>query len=184
MHADDIVVTLDADGQHDAKDIPLLVAPLVAGEADMVVGRRSFEKYPRIKRFGNWVLSGWASFWAGVYYEDAECGFRACRLDVLLDLLPYFNPVQYGLDQEMDVIVARRGWRVRNDVPIAILRYRAGARVFHGLNNAASAIRAWYRVRFNHTVHHRPVWSDVLVGGDAIRLQARYREWGIEQHVF
>lgn len=36
----DIIVTMDADGQHDPADIPALIAPIVRGEADMVIGTR------------------------------------------------------------------------------------------------------------------------------------------------
>src|ERR671913_302568 len=36
----DVVVNTDADNQYDARDIPRLVAPILAGEADMVVGDR------------------------------------------------------------------------------------------------------------------------------------------------
>src|SRR5919112_5574510 len=40
----DIVVNTDADNQYDARDIPRLIAPIVAGDADMVVGDREVQK--------------------------------------------------------------------------------------------------------------------------------------------
>ena len=59
----DVIVNTDADNQYSADDIPALVAPIVAGEADMVVGDRnvlaiehfSFVK-KRLQRFGSWVV--------------------------------------------------------------------------------------------------------------------------------
>lgn len=181
---DDIVVTMDSDGQHDARDIPRLAGPVRDGQADMVLGRRSFEAYPWIKRIGNWGLSWWASWWSGMRFYDAECGLRAFRVNLLLDMLLYFNPTQYGLAQEMAVIAARRSWRVLNDVPIRVLRYRVGTRVMNGFNNAASAVRAWRRVRSGKPIHHQPIWPEVLVPSDAAQYDERYRRWGAGVGVF
>lgn len=176
---DDVVVTMDSDGQHDARDIPIMVGPVRIGTADIVVGRRTFEKYPRVKRLGNWGLSWWASWWSGMRYYDAECGFKAFHAAFLLDLLPYFNPTQYGLGQEIAVIAARRHWRVQNNIMIRIVCYRAGARVTNGFNNALAAVRAYWRVRCGKTVHHDPLRPDVLLAGDAARYGERFRGWGV-----
>lgn len=163
---DDLVVTMDSDGQHDAGDIPNVTAPILQGRVDMVVGQRSFESYPAVKRFGNWFLTGWAKLWSGFRYTDVECGFRAMSFRVLGDFLPYFSPVSYGFAQEMSVIVPRRGWRVSNTVPIHVLRYRAGARVQHGFNNALSAVRAWWRVRRDEPIAARHGWPDQILPYD------------------
>ncbi len=160
---DDIVVMMDSDGQHDPADIPRLIAPVRDGIVDMVLGRRNFDNYPWIKRWGNWGLSRWASWWSGIHYADSECGFRAFHVKLLLDILPYFNASQYGLAQEIAVIAARRHWRVRNDVVVQVPRYRLGARASQGFNNAASAVRAWRRVRMGSWVAHPPLWSDLVM---------------------
>src|SRR5690606_6132280 len=76
----DVIVNTDADNQYSAADIPALVAPIVAGEADMVVGDRdvmaiehfSFVK-KRLQRLGSWVVRQ-AS---GTAVPDATSGFRA-----------------------------------------------------------------------------------------------------------
>ncbi len=146
LSLEDVVVLMDSDGQHDPKDIPRLLAGIQTGQSDLVVGRRGFEQYPWIKRLGNWGLSWWASVWSEKTYHDAECGFRALHMAFLVDLLPYFNPTQYGWAQEMDVIAGLRGWRIQSDVAIRIRRYRKGARPIHGLNNARSALAARCRV--------------------------------------
>lgn len=180
MASDDVVVTMDADGQHDADDIPRLVEPIHQGRADMVVGRRSLEKYPVMKQIGNWGLSLWASWWSGRRYYDAECGFRAVRATLLVDILPYFNPSQYGFAQEMAVIVGRRHWRVLDNVPIQVLRYRAGARVINGFNNAASAVRAFRRVQSDRVVHHEPLWRDLLLASDVDEFGNRRSQWEVD----
>ena len=59
----DVIVNTDADNQYDGDDIPKLVAPILAGEADMVVGDRqvmTIEHFSPLKkllqRLGSWVV--------------------------------------------------------------------------------------------------------------------------------
>jgi glycosyltransferase involved in cell wall biosynthesis len=85
----DVIVNTDADNQYSAADIPALVAPILAGEADMVVGDRnvmaiehfSFVK-KRLQRIGSWVVRQ-AS---GTSVPDATSGFRAYNREAALGL--------------------------------------------------------------------------------------------------
>src|SRR5581483_612914 len=68
----DIVIKLDGDGQMDPRDIPRLVRPLVAGEADYAKGNRFFDleglrAMPRARLIGNAVLSFIAKASAGYW---------------------------------------------------------------------------------------------------------------------
>ncbi len=76
----DIIVNLDADTQHDGADIPAMVAPLLAGEADIAVGDRQIignAHYSWLKsqleRLGSHVVRRFS----GTDVADAVCGFRA-----------------------------------------------------------------------------------------------------------
>ena len=76
----DVIVNFDADLQYDASDIPALVAPILAGNADLVVGDRGpgtlahFSPGKRLlQRLGSWVVRQ-AS---GLEVPDAASGFRA-----------------------------------------------------------------------------------------------------------
>jgi glycosyltransferase involved in cell wall biosynthesis len=76
----DIIVNTDADNQYDARDIPALIAPILAGRADMVVGDRdpqNLEHFSPLKRilqfYGSWVVRGLS----GTNIPDAASGFRA-----------------------------------------------------------------------------------------------------------
>jgi glycosyltransferase involved in cell wall biosynthesis len=76
----DIVVSLDADGQHDPAEIPKLVRSILEREADVVVGSRvlsSTETMPFIKKVGNKVLSILTSILCGCPIKDSQCGYRA-----------------------------------------------------------------------------------------------------------
>jgi glycosyltransferase involved in cell wall biosynthesis len=85
----DVVVNTDADNQYDAADIARLVEPIVAGEADMVIGDRqvmSIEHFStvkkRLQRVGSWVVRQ-AS---GTNVPDATSGFRAYNREAALGL--------------------------------------------------------------------------------------------------
>jgi glycosyltransferase involved in cell wall biosynthesis len=68
----DIIITLDADGEHDPMDIPHLVKPIMEGHADMVLGKR--QKIPRIsERLLNWLTH------FRVPVRDSGTGFRAIK---------------------------------------------------------------------------------------------------------
>ena len=53
---DDIIITLDADGQHNPHDIPKLVKKLEHGY-EFVLGQRDLRNYPFVKKFGNFFLN-------------------------------------------------------------------------------------------------------------------------------
>lgn len=71
----DVVVFMDGDGSDDASEIPLLLAPIAAGEADLVLGVRT----PRstepgamapVQRFGNWLAPLLLRAFVGARYSD------------------------------------------------------------------------------------------------------------------
>ncbi|MGM0511033.1 MAG: glycosyltransferase family 2 protein [Thermoplasmatota archaeon] len=71
----DIIVTLDADGEHDPKFIPELVRPILDGEADLVFGKRDHVPRPSER-----LLSRIAQF--KVKTKDTGTGYRALRKDL------------------------------------------------------------------------------------------------------
>lgn len=73
-----VVVTIDADGQHEVDEIPALVGPVMKGEADIVLGvRQTKGSMPRERIIGNRMLDEATSRKAGVRLEDTQSGFRA-----------------------------------------------------------------------------------------------------------
>ena len=86
----DVIVNTDADNQYSAADLPALVAPILAGDADMVIGDRqvmsiehfSFAK-KRLQRLGSWVVRQ-AS---GTDVPDATSGYRAYNREAALGLV-------------------------------------------------------------------------------------------------
>ncbi|MEA2177555.1 MAG: hypothetical protein QOG77_852, partial [Solirubrobacteraceae bacterium] len=85
----DVVVNTDADNQYDARDIPKLVAPIVAGDADMVVGDRQVMDIAhfsplkkRLQRLGSEVVRR-AS---GTDVPDTTSGFRAYNREAAIQM--------------------------------------------------------------------------------------------------
>ena len=90
----DVVVNTDADNQYQGADVAKLVAPIVAGEADMVVGDRrvsGIEHFSgnkkRLQRLGSWVVRRVS----GTEITDATSGFRAYNREAALQLLVVDN---------------------------------------------------------------------------------------------
>src|SRR3954465_9552176 len=85
----DIVVNTDADNQYSAADIPKLVAPIVRGDADMVIGDRevmSIEHFSGVKkllqRLGSWVVRQASD----TTVPDTTSGFRAYNREAALQV--------------------------------------------------------------------------------------------------
>lgn len=72
----DVVVTMDADGEHRAEDIPRLVDPIAEGRADLVLGRRQWIARPS-ERFLNWLTRLRVP-----QVRDTGTGFRALRREL------------------------------------------------------------------------------------------------------
>ena len=142
----DVVINIDADGQHLPEEIPEALVAMRASEADVLLGKRDLQGYPWFKRLGNWGLSLWASLLTGYRYHDVECGFRLIRVEVLADMVPFFAGRRYGCAQEIGVITARRHWRINNRFQTRIAYYRPGARVRDGLTNLWMGLAAFVRV--------------------------------------
>jgi len=79
-HGADVVVNTDADGQYDPAAIPALVAPILAGEADIVLGDRGVATLSHFSPTKRWLqrLGAWlVRVLSGVPLRDATTGFRA-----------------------------------------------------------------------------------------------------------
>jgi len=96
----DIIVNTDADNQYAGSDIARIVAPIVRGTAEVVIGDREVSKSPHmspikrmLQRLGSWTV-GLAS---GVRVGDATSGFRAFSRDAATQI-NVFNPFTYTLE--------------------------------------------------------------------------------------
>jgi glycosyltransferase involved in cell wall biosynthesis len=96
----DIIVNTDADNQYEADDIPKLIAPVLSGESDIVIGARPietnqyFSKTKRIlQKIGSWVVRS-VSFTS---IPDTTSGFRAMSRDAAQQMV-VFSEYTYTLE--------------------------------------------------------------------------------------
>ncbi len=85
----DVIVNTDADNQYEGSDIPKLVAPILRGEADMVIGDRQVDSNEnfsrskrRLQRLGSWVVRQASS----TEIPDTTSGFRAYNREAALQM--------------------------------------------------------------------------------------------------
>ena len=145
LQPDDIILTIDADGQHEPSEIEALIRRLDEG-FDAVIARRDLSTYTRYKRLGNWLMSLWASLWAGIRLHDVESGFRVFRLGALLDALRYYRGYKYSETVEVAVILPRLGYRLANDILVPVPRFRSRTRVKDLVIDLAAIPWAWWRL--------------------------------------
>lgn len=121
LNGGDIVVCLDADGQHDPDDIPKVVGPILSGNADMVIGSRFLDAHakeliPAYRRFGQSVLTLATNTGSSIKITDSQSGFRAFRKEVL-DGFDYSKAEGMAIESSMARDAAKRGLRIV-EVPI------------------------------------------------------------------
>jgi glycosyltransferase involved in cell wall biosynthesis len=106
------IVSLDADGQYDAAEIPSLLEPILADQADFVSGSRrlgSTEHYDAVRNAGVDVYALVISILTRHKITDPANGLRAMRAELTADV-PLTEP-QYQAS-ELEVGAIMRGWRV------------------------------------------------------------------------
>jgi len=116
----DILVVIDGDGQHDPKDIPRLVKPILDDGVDVVVGSRFLggsQKVPFYRRLGQRALTAVTNLGSGHKLSDSQSGFRAYSAEALKVL----NLSESGMSvsSEIQFAISKSGLKV-TEVPISV----------------------------------------------------------------
>ena len=149
----EIVVMLHPDGQYEPELIPKLIAPIAAGEADLVLGSRMQEQgaarragMPLYKRVANRILTTIENRVLGTQLTDLHTGYRAYGQDLLLNVPFLRNALDFSFDSELLMQASHFGFRIA-EVP-ARTRYfdhassiRLGAATVYGLKTLWAAVR-------------------------------------------
>jgi glycosyltransferase involved in cell wall biosynthesis len=113
----EVVVMLHPDYQYDATRIPELIAPLVAGEADMMLGSRFLGDplaggMPRWKYLANRFLTGLENRVFGLGLSEYHSGFRAYSRSLLESIDYHVNSDDFVFDQQLVSQVVLAGMRI------------------------------------------------------------------------
>jgi glycosyltransferase involved in cell wall biosynthesis len=145
----DVLVTLDADGQHDPSEIPDVVKPVVQGTADVVIGSRFVDAHetaemPLYRRFGARLIAKLVNGSSKNGVSDAQSGFRAYNRKALERL----SLIEAGMGASVEILLEAR----KNDLKICEVpsscKYSTGEvdastenPVSHGMGVVMSIIR-------------------------------------------
>lgn len=137
------VAIIDGDGQHNPEQIPSLLAPIEAEQADMVIGSRFIgieSEIPKWRIVGQHALTFATNVTSGVHTTDSQSGFRAFAPTALPFLK--FQAEGFSLESEMQFIAHQNHLRVA-EVPISVVYEEPAKRnpVSHGLQVLNGVLR-------------------------------------------
>ena len=140
----DVVLSLDADGQHDPSYAPALVAAL--DEADVVIGSRDVggSTMPMHRRMTNALSNVAVAACSGIRLPDTQSGYRAARAAVVRNVRPTGD--RYEFETEFLLLAARRGFRFAT-VSVPSIYRRGGTSHFRLGRDAARIARTFWRHR-------------------------------------
>jgi glycosyltransferase involved in cell wall biosynthesis len=137
------VVVLDGDGQHKPEDIPRMVEPVLAEQADMVVGSRYMgvaNTAPLYRKVGQRIMTMLTNLSSGVKSTDSWSGFRAFSQSAVEKIK--FHEGGWGADPEFQFQAREFQLRVA-EIPIAAVYEEKAKRnpVAHGLQTVNAVLR-------------------------------------------
>jgi glycosyltransferase involved in cell wall biosynthesis len=152
----DITVQLDADGQHDPRNLDALVDPVRGGICDVAIGSRFVEATdyhtPIFRRLGQLLFSWVVRLAVGHRIADTTSGYRAYGRAVM-EVCQHDFPRDFP-DAPLLIALARRGFRLI-EVPVVMRErqaghsfYTLGKSLYYPYKNLVASLMAW--------IQHRP----------------------------
>ena len=139
-----VLVFLDGDYSYYPADLPIIIAPVLAGEAELCLGSRFLGgidtgAMPPHQRFGNWIVARLTNIFYGLSITDLG-PFRSVRREWLSTLA--MREMTFGWPTEMLVKTARNGGRIV-EAPVRYHNRRMGKSKVSGTLRG-SILAAWY----------------------------------------
>ena len=109
----EVLVTIDADGQHKIEDIKKVVKPIVDGQADISIGSRFLDKHdnaPKYRKLGINIITKVTNSSLSEKITDAQSGFRAYNNKVLQSLTPSDSGM--GISTEILIKSSSLGFKI------------------------------------------------------------------------
>ena len=161
-HGADVVVMLHPDGQYEPGLIPMMVAPIIAGRADLVLGSRLAipgaalaAGMPRWKFVANRFLTTIQNAIMGTELSEAHTGYRAYSRDLLLTVPFLRNSLDFSFDSELLYQAAHFGF-VIEEVPARCRYFEEASSVGFGTGVVYGLKTIWAGVRL--LLHRARIW--------------------------
>jgi len=136
----DVLVTIDADGQHRVDDINKVMNPILNGESDLVIGSRfldeSEKEVPKYRKVGIKVITKVTNATIKKQLTDSQSGFRAYSKNVLKELNP--SELGMGISTEILIKASSKNFRI-SEVPIKII-YNGDTSTHDPISHGSSVI--------------------------------------------
>ena len=116
----EVLVTIDADGQHKIEDVKKVIKPIVDGQADISIGSRFLEEgdnSPKYRKLGIKIITKVTNSSLSEKITDAQSGFRAYNNKVLQSLTP--SDTGMGISTEILIKSSNLGFKIA-EVPTEI----------------------------------------------------------------
>ena len=128
----DTVVTMDSDGQHNPKEIKLLLEPLLKNEADVTIGSRMLngKDMPKTRRIMNTLANVITYIFFGIYVSDSQSGFRAYTKKVLKGVYTHLDRYEY----ESEMLGQVKKQRIK-EIPIQVIYSDHSYNKYSGIKN-------------------------------------------------
>ena len=143
-NGNDIIVTIDGDGQNNSDEIPLLLEPILGGEADLVIGSRFLSNnhnMPGYRNFGIRVITWLWNVFSPIKVSDSQSGFRAYNKTLFKKLALSEN----GMSISIEILEkARKKGVTITEVPVSCHYTHSTISlnaIKHGLRVSLSVIR-------------------------------------------
>ncbi len=150
----DLVITMDADGQHKPDEIPRFVEAYRRTGIPILLGNRMADRdqMPCIRRWTNRIMSWMLSRMMKQYIPDTQCGFRMFRRDVLPFLTA--DAHRFAAESEMLLHLSERGFRIDSVRVSAVYRGEKSK-----IKPSLDTFR-FFAMILRYRLHQRRVWAN------------------------
>ena len=179
----DILITFDADGQHQISEIDDVLKPIIDNTADIVIGSRFLGKtknLPKYRKFGIKTITGLTNVMTGSNITDSQSGFRAYSQKVLQEI----SPTESGMGISTEILIKATNKKMRiTEIPITI-SYENNTHSKEPISHGTSVIISTVK----HVVIERPLLYYGISGLFFLGIGLIFGMWALqiysEQQVF
>ncbi len=172
----DVMVTLDADGQHNPASIPKILAPITNNESDIVIGSRFIgkgrEMVPKYRQNGIKIINKLAKTASYGDITDTQSGLRAYNRRAI-ELL---HLSEYGMGASTEILIKAKAQNLRvSEVPVVITydeRSSTEDPLSHGIEVIGSTIK--------HMSINKPILFYGVPGGIVLMFGIVFWFWALE----
>ena len=135
----DVLVTMDADGQHRPKDVKAVLDPILNEEADIVIGSRFLvenKEMPSYRKTGIKMITKLANTSLDKQITDSQSGFRGYNKKVLSAISPSESGM--GVSNEILIKASKQGFKI-DEAPIKV-SYEGDTSTHHPVSHGVSVI--------------------------------------------